>query len=965
MKNLKILSVVLLAVLCIPFLSINPTPASQSHFVIETGMSKSANPVIPSPEPPHRILPIRLLVYTEFVDASPGGEFENVMTSINITYGTDYYWTNLSSYTNLASELPNHDVLIIPEQEAAYKANMTVVGQAWDPILSNWVQAGGIVILMAYWEMEIGEQGITAHIYNETGLITYSSAIPVTLSPIFLVNTSDALARGVSGSWAAPDGTVAFATSEGTVVVDDGAFPVVIHKVLGTGHVILLGADFYLTEPNMQALLANSIRLHRHIIFDNSHSQYENIFGAYSTFADDLVAQNFAVSTCNNFDPIYIAASDVFIVPYCATSFTASEKTYLEDYVMQGGGTFLLGDWGSWGNEINELTNLFGYNLDTSGTRLIDTNDNEPPINDVSQPFYSGSNIHNHSLTLGVSTVQMFYGTGITTMPTHAFSAITADLDGTAYWLNATPADGVTCYAASTHGLGRIVVSGDCNFIEDDSDYDSDGTFDYFEHDHDTLLVNTIRWLSAAGIKERTVLFDDSHSPYWSFSNYVDFTDYLTSNGYTVHWMSTFYSNLVTAADILVISGASVPYSPAENVTIRNFVSNGGGLVLLADWTFFGDNLLPVANEFGMSHNNTHAYLSDSDDGSGGGNSAITYEGSNIGVHPITTGVHEIYVDRGTGLINLGGGTALVITDNDGTSQWYDDSSLYWPAPSVPVFAANTFGLGRIVYLTDINFFDNAVFDREDNNLFLVNAFQWLAVNRAPTVTITSPNGGEVIEGAINSITWTAQDPNKDSMTYDILYSINGGASWTPIATGHTTTSINWDASSVPESMDALIRVVAHDYELSGQDDSDAIFTVESEGPQISNIQTTPAIPLASIPVIVSADIIDASGVASAVCQVSINSGSTWTDFTMTVSSGSTYEADIGAYTAGTTVDYRIVATDSSTASRIRTSPISSFYIPALPPVIPGFPIEAIILALAAGLGFILLVRRRRHTVSS
>jgi hypothetical protein len=429
--------------------------------------------------------------------------------------------------------------------------------------------------------------------------------------------------------------------------------------------------------------------------------------------------------------------------------------------------------------------------------------------------------------------------------------------------------------------------------------------------------------------------------------------------------MSTFYASLVATADILVIKGSTNPYTPAENVTIRNFVDDGGGLVIVADWTFFGDSVLPVAQEFGMSHNNTHAYLSDSDDGTGGGNSAITYSGSNIGVHPITAGVNKIYVDRGTAMINLGGGTALVTTDNDGTSQWYDNAALYWPAPSVPVFAANTFGLGRILYLTDLNFFDTSVYIRDDNNLFLVNAFQWLAVNRAPGVTVTSPNGGEILEGATNTISWTAQDPNKDSMTYDILYSINGGGSWTPIATGHTTTSINWDASSIPESLDALIRVVAHDYELAGQDDSDAVFSVESEGPQISNIQTTPAAPLASIPVVVSADIIDASGVASAICQVSIDGGATWTDYTMTLVASTTYEADIGVYIGGATVEYRITATDSSAASRTTTSPISSFTIAALPPVIPGFPIEAIVLALAAGLGFIMLVRRRRRTVSS
>jgi hypothetical protein len=563
--------------------------------------------------------------------------------------------------------------------------------------------------------------------------------------------------------------------------------------------------------------------------------------------------------------------------------------------------------------------------------------------------------------------MQHIASTGIISQPAEAVSIITTDIDGTADWSNGTPADGVSIFSSLTYLQGRVVISLDFNWLRDSSDGDADGSFDYYDEDNEVLAVNTIRWLSAAGLKERIVLYDESHSANFFFdASYSGLSEFLTDNGYTIKWMDTFYPSLINQADVLIVCDGSIAYSGSEITAITDFVASGGGLFLVGGESTYGAEVDPIGNAFGIDRNDT-GYIEDSDDYISS-TSYVVYNASNLGIHPITQGISRLEMIDSSAFDTIGSATPLLITDSDGTSTWSDGG----PANSVPIAVALTHQLGRVFYSADYRFCrtgadidGDGVFPlyEHDNILYVQNIFQWLSANRAPVVSVTSPNGGEIIEGATNTITWTAQDPNKDSMTYDILYSVNGGGSWTPIATDHTITSINWDASSVPESLDALIRVVAHDYELTGQDDSDAVFSVESEGPQISNIQTTPAVPLANIPVTASADIIDASGVASAVCQVSTDGGSIWTDFSMTLVSGTTYEANIGVFASGT-VEYRIMATDSSAAARTRTSPVSSFTIAALPPVIPGFPIEAIVLALAAGLGFIILVRRRR-TVSS
>jgi hypothetical protein len=79
--------------------------------------------------------------------------------------------------------------------------------------------------------------------------------------------------------------------------------------------------------------------------------------------------------------------------------------------------------------------------------------------------------------------------------------------------------------------------------------------------------------------------------------------------------------------------------------------------------------------------------------------------------------------------------------------------------------------------------------------------------------------------------------------------------------------------------------------------------------------------------VTISADVSDVSDIQSVICSYSIDNGTTWTDVTMTVASGNTYECDIGAFPAGTTVQWFIEATDD--LSQVSTSEIEEFTVMA------------------------------------
>jgi hypothetical protein len=104
----------------------------------------------------------------------------------------------------------------------------------------------------------------------------------------------------------------------------------------------------------------------------------------------------------------------------------------------------------------------------------------------------------------------------------------------------------------------------------------------------------------------------------------------------------------------------------------------------------------------------------------------------------------------------------------------------------------------------------------------------------APVVNLTSPNGGQSFAANANiPIAWTASDADQDALTYSLLYSPDGGTSWVPIADGLTTASYSLPAAVVAGSPTAIIRVIASDGANTGQDQSDAAFSVSKKPPQL------------------------------------------------------------------------------------------------------------------------------------
>ncbi len=803
--------------------------ASVSYALFDTGNNEQLIPAETYGDD-RRNEAVNILIYTEFTDLIVDGEWDHVMASLIGSLEGKFTYDNLTDYTQLGSVIDEYDILLITEMEEGNYTDADNIVGVWDSILPSYVENGGIVICMPF-NSGGATLGTAAQILNGTGLMELYNPDTAYSHQWNLIDANDALARNLPTDWLSASGSVSFDTTDGIVVVEDDtdSKAVVVHKTMGKGHVVLLGFDMYTVDANQDSLLQNAVLLHRHVIFDSDHGAADTIFSGFEEFANDLVANGFAVSNMPTFDAGNLTTCDVLVLSRGGSAYTANDIDIIEDFVQNGGGLLILGEWGIFMDSLDPVIERLGYSRNKT-SYIQDTDDNANGNSDW--PVYDGNNLKPHAITVDVNHVETYAGSGFLETPENSFNFVVTDSDGTAQFSEGpTPIlEELAIGVASLHDDGRVVMWGDSATFLGDTDVDSDATVNYFDGDNEVMAKNIMRWLSAAGIPEQTVVFDYSHSPYaFLHAGWNPLANLLMFNGYNIEWMNTFTPAAYEVADILVICDGSLEYNTTEIAYITDFVAEGGALLLWGDHTVFGAQIDPIGQEFGLQYNNS-GWLEDTDDFVEY-ISIIAYEGDNIGTHPIMEGVERLEVDRSTGFNFIGSGTALISTDSDNTSVWSNGG----PAFNLPVFAATTYNMGRVVFLTDVNLGEVTDGDNDgfsdlydsDNPVFVANVFKWLAENRAPTVEVITPNGGELLNGTI-TIEWEAVDYDSDPLTFDVLYSDNNGSDWSVLANDLAVLELSWNTTLHEDGTGYMIRVEVSDGVLTGQDDSDDPFELDN-----------------------------------------------------------------------------------------------------------------------------------------
>ncbi|MFX1416672.1 MAG: hypothetical protein ACFFC0_07655 [Promethearchaeota archaeon] len=111
--------------------------------------------------------------------------------------------------------------------------------------------------------------------------------------------------------------------------------------------------------------------------------------------------------------------------------------------------------------------------------------------------------------------------------------------------------------------------------------------------------------------------------------------------------------------------------------------------------------------------------------------------------------------------------------------------------------------------------------------------FEYIVLNRAPSIEILSPNGAESFLDVIR-ITWSAFDIDGDALTYTPSYNI-ADTGWQLLASGISGNYFDWDISGIPYCETVLVKVVADDgFGGTASDESDYVFTI-GEAPADGN----------------------------------------------------------------------------------------------------------------------------------
>ena len=148
---------------------------------------------------------------------------------------------------------------------------------------------------------------------------------------------------------------------------------------------------------------------------------------------------------------------------------------------------------------------------------------------------------------------------------------------------------------------------------------------------------------------------------------------------------------------------------------------------------------------------------------------------------------------------SLDGGNSWLTLEEDVSN----DGLYTWLLPSTP----SSTTLVRVADSQDSLWFDDS------DNVFTI----------IPHLTLLSPNGGQVLDGcASTSITW---DAGGTSGVYNLELSIDGGATWSPLASDISNTSWNWPVIDNITSDSATVRV-SDASDASKFDESDSFFSL-------------------------------------------------------------------------------------------------------------------------------------------
>ncbi len=185
-------------------------------------------------------------------------EYNNTLSAIS-QYYADYTVTE-STTTNpsvLSSELVGKDIFLVPEPEMAGSTTLATMGSTFSTALLDFVNNGGIVIVCCEWS---GSQGFLLN----AGLMNATYANGYWTGNFTVADSTHPITDGLGSTVAAADAVASYNITDPEIqnlIVDSYGYPVVAVRDLGSGHVVLIGYDYYEYNDDAARIISNAVNL--------------------------------------------------------------------------------------------------------------------------------------------------------------------------------------------------------------------------------------------------------------------------------------------------------------------------------------------------------------------------------------------------------------------------------------------------------------------------------------------------------------------------------------------------------------------------------------------------------------------------------------------------------------------------------------------------------------------------------
>lgn len=427
-----------------------------------------------------------------------------------------------------------------------------------------------------------------------------------------------------------------------------------------------------------------------------------------------------------------LANYSVLIIPNYEGSLTHDEVLAVQSFVQSGGGLILVGDC-AFHNNNPEMAATYGgkyYSQCLFG-----------PVPELEGAF-TVNTYEEHPASIGVEEFTFNWGQALALTGTAERIASTnddiwLDINGNDTYDEEDPVGSFVAGSAYDTGCGKVLMINDNTFADADLSWT----------ENEGYMRSLLDWVSTGRNCTREekwqpakVLLDEAHDnqstldweraeelaaqwgdPFTPEDAYLGYLREILSAEFLLesHSGSPLTREILDNYDALIVPIYNTPFTPAEVAAVKDYVTQGGGLILLGGCGF--EPPYPnLASNYGI-HYNPACLFSPSTEVN------PDFQITNFAEHPAIKGEMDLIISWGQTLEISGDAAWLANTGN--TDSWIDINQ-NWEFDEgeggvFDVAAAYDNGCGRVVGYADESFMDSII-ERTDNDAYMRSMLRWV-----------------------------------------------------------------------------------------------------------------------------------------------------------------------------------------------------------------------------------------------